>query len=99
MGSISYICVKFKLLKNKQITKIISMESITDLNPEIQKKISDFENFLAKDRCTELVFNQCARLLKGSDDDSDARLWFEMACRGISPSDQTGLSSREDMSP
>ena len=56
MGSISYICAKFKLLKNKQITKIISMESITDLNPKIQKKISDFEHFLAKDICTELVF-------------------------------------------
>ena len=74
MDSISYICVKFILLKNKHITKGTPIESIQDLTPKIQKKISDYEHYLAKDRCTELVFNQCARLLKGSDDDSDARL-------------------------
>ncbi len=29
------------------------MGNIQDLTPEIQKRISDFEHFLSKDRCTD----------------------------------------------
>ncbi len=87
-----------KVLYHKQITKGIPMDSIQDLTPEIQKRISDFEHFLEKEGLKRPEVKFTGAILTSMLKEHHVHLTVlargleeKMAGRGVSSSDQAGL--------